>query len=494
MTRHAPGGVEPATVRHDYRFEMLIGGEWRGAAGGGTWESIDPGSEAPIGRVPFGDAEDAVAAVEAAAGAFRAWSRATPYERGAVLEGAAAWIRARADDLARITTEESGKPLGEARAEWLSACNYLTWFAAEGQRAYGRTIPARSGTRRIHTLQQPLGVVASITAWNFPVYNNVRCWAAALAAGCTVVGRPSEYTPRSGMLLAQALHEGGAPAGVINLINGEPQAMANVLLDDPRVRKIQFTGSPRVGKLLMDGASRTVTRLSLELGGNAPVLVFPDVPDVTAAARTAVTWKHRNCGQVCVAPQRFLVHSTIAEEFLEAAVEAAGALRVGHGLDPENQVGPLINARQRQRVADLLDASRSSGAEVILGGAPLERPGYYFQPTVVAGARPGVPVYDEEIFGPVMPVTTFDDADEALALANGSENGLAAFVLTSDLNTSILMSEELEFGMVCINDWLPATPEAPFGGVKGSGFGRETGLEGLREYQETKTVFTGGVE
>jgi acyl-CoA reductase-like NAD-dependent aldehyde dehydrogenase len=477
----------------EYRFEMLIGGEWRGAVNGGRWTLIDPGREEPLQEVPFGDAEDARAAVEAAAKAFRAWSRTTPYERGEVLERAASWIRSRVEDLARFTTEESGKPLGESRAEWLSACNYLTWFAAEGARGYGRTIPARSGSRRIHTLQQPLGVVASITAWNFPVYNNVRCWAAALAAGCTVVGRPSEYTPRSGMLLAQALHEGGAPAGAINLINGEPEGIAAVLLDDPRVRKIQFTGSPRVGRLLMDGASRTITRLSLELGGNAPVLVFPDVADPRAAARTAVTWKYRNCGQVCVAPQRFLVHRDIADTFVEAAVEASGRLRVGHGLDGATQVGPLINSRQRQRVERLVASSRAAGAAVLLGGEPIDLPGYYFQPTVVAGARPGVPVYDEEIFGPVMPVTVFDDTDEALELANGSENGLAAFVLTTDLNTSIRVSEELEFGMICINDWLPATPEAPFGGVKGSGFGRETGLEGLREYQETKTVFTGGV-
>ncbi|MEX2541678.1 MAG: NAD-dependent succinate-semialdehyde dehydrogenase [Trueperaceae bacterium] len=482
------------SIEQEYRFEMLIGGEWRPAASRGRWRLLDPGTEELIQEVPFGDAEDATAAVDAAAAALRAWSRATPYDRGEVLERAAAWIRPRAAELARLTTEESGKPLGESKAEWLSACNYLTWFVAEGVRGYGRTIPARQGSRRIHTLQQPLGVIASITAWNFPVYNNVRCWAAALAAGCTVVGRPSEYTPRSGMLLAQALHEGGAPPGVVNLVNGDPEAMAGVFLDDPRVRKIQFTGSPRVGRLLMDGASRTITRLSLELGGNAPVLVFPDVADVHAAARSAVIWKYRNCGQVCVAPQRFLVHRDIAEPFMEEAVVASNGLRVGHGLDRGTQVGPLINARQRDRVGDLIAASRSAGAEVLSGGIALERPGYFFHPTVVAGAGPGVPVFDEEIFGPVMPVTVFDDTDEALALANGSENGLAAFVLTRDLNTAIRVSEELEFGMVCINDWLPATPEAPFGGVKGSGFGRETGLEGLREYQETKTIFTGGVE
>ena len=479
-------------TKEAYTFKQLIGGEWTDAGNAGTWDLIDPATEEVIQQVPFGGKEDAQAAVDAAAAAFPAWSQTNPYKRAEVLRKAGAWISERVEDLARITTEESGKPLGEAKAEWASAVGYLEWFAGEGVRAYGRTVPARVSNRRIQVIHQPMGVIGSITAWNFPVYNNVRVWAAALAAGNTVVGRPSEFTPRTGMLLAQALHEGGAPAGVMNLINGEPEGMGEVLLQDARVRKIQFTGSPRVGKLLMDGASQTMTRLSLELGGNAPVLVFGDV-DVVRMAKLAVTWKTRNCGQVCVSPQRFFVHESIYDEFVEGVAAAARALTVGHGLERGTDVGPLINAKQRERVADLVDSSMSNGAEVLTGGKPRDGKGYFFEPTVVTGAKPGVPVYDEEIFGPVMPIVKFSDREEVLALANDTDYGLAAFVLTNDLNTSIRMSEGLEYGMVCINDWLPATPEAPFGGVKGSGFGRETGSEGLFEYMETKSIFTGAV-
>lgn len=477
----------------DYPFQQLIGGRWVDAIGGGVWELIDPATEETIQSVPFGGDADAEAAIYAAHSAFQSWSRTTPYERAAVLEGAADWIGPRLDELAQVTTEESGKPFSEARAEWASARNYLTWFAGEGIRAYGRTIPARKTSRRIQVIYQPLGVVATITAWNFPIYNNVRTWAAALAAGCTVVGRPAEHTPRSGMLLAQALHEAGAPDGVMNLVNGEPEAMGKRFLDDPRVRKIAFTGSPRVGKILMDGASRTMTKLALELGGNAPVLVFPDIRDVAATVKTAVTWKYRNAGQVCVAPQRFFVHEDVAEAFQAEAVAVSRSLRLGHGMEPDTDVGPLINARQRERVEELVAVSSERGARVLTGGERPAGKGWFYRPTVVTDVGPGMPVYDDEIFGPVMPIIPFSDETKALEMANAGEHGLAAFVLTNDLNTSIRVSEQLEYGMVSINDWLPATPEAPFGGMKGSGVGRETGLEGLYEYLEEKTIFTGEV-
>jgi acyl-CoA reductase-like NAD-dependent aldehyde dehydrogenase len=474
------------------RDRLLVGGRWTAALGGGTWDVIDPGSETVVNRVPFGDAADALAAVDAADAAFASWSRATAYERADVLTAAARWIEPRIETLARISTEESGKPLAETRAEWRSSLGYLHWFAGEAVRAYGRSVPARVPTRRIHVTHQPVGVVATITAWNFPVYNLVRSWAAALAAGCTVVGRPSELTPRSAMALAQALHEGGAPPGVINLVNGDPEAMAAVFLDDARVRKIAFTGSPRVGRLLMDGASRTVTRLALELGGNAPVLVLPDV-DVAAVARAAVTWKYRNAGQVCVAPQRFLVHEDVADAFTDVVVAATQALRVGHGLDEGVQVGPLVSARQRERVEGLVQASVARGARVLTGGRRPQRPGFFYAPTVLDRVERGMPVVDDELFGPVLPIARFRALDDAIAEANASEYGLVAFVMTNDLRHATRASERLEFGMVCVNDWLPATPEAPFGGVKASGIGRETGSEGLREYLETKTVIVGGL-
>lgn len=476
----------------DFTFKQYIGGVWSDALSGSTWELLDPATETLIAPLPFGGRADAEAAVDAAAEAFPAWSQATPYARGEILVKAAAWIRPRADALARFTTEESGKPLAESRAEWLSACSYLEWFAAEGARAYGRVIPARVPGRRIQVIHQPMGVVGTITAWNFPVYNLVRSWAAALAAGCTVVGRPSEYTPRSGMLLARALAEGGVPAGVINVVNGDPAATAEVLMRDKRVRKVAFTGSPRVGKLLMDRASETVTRLSLELGGNAPVLVFGDI-DVAEAAKLAVTWKTRNCGQVCVSPQRFYVHERIYNDFKAHVTEGMAALKLGHGLEAATQVGPLINEVQRERVEDLVSRSLAGGARLETGGRRKNGPGYFYTPTVLSDVGAGIAAHDEEIFGPVMPLIPFSSTDEVLELANRSEYGLAGFVLTRDLNTATLVSERLEVGMVCVNDWLPATPEAPFGGVKGSGFGRETGSEGLLEYLETKTIFTGGV-
>jgi acyl-CoA reductase-like NAD-dependent aldehyde dehydrogenase len=471
---------------------MLVGGRWVEARGGGTWDLIDPGRGAAVDRVAFGDADDARAAIDAAAAAFRGWSRLPPHRRGEVLEAAAAWIRARADALARLSAQESGKPLGEAKAEWLSACNHLTWFAAEGARAYGRIVPSRVPTRRIEVRPEPIGVVATITAWNFPVYNVVRSWAAALAAGCTVVGRPSELTPRSAFALAQALHESGAPAGVVNVVNGDPAGMAQAFLDDPRVRKIAFTGSPRVGKLLMDGASRTLTRLGLELGGNAPVLVFPDV-DVPEVARLAATWKLRNAGQVCVSPQRFLVHADVAEDFTEAVAAEVAALHVGHAFETGTQVGPLVTGRHRERVADLVARSVAAGAQVVSGGAALDRDGFFYAPTVLRDVPEGAPVLTDEIFGPVLPVQPFRDLDEALRRANATEYGLAAFVMGHRLETVHAAVAGLEFGMVAVNEWLPSTPEAPFGGVKGSGLGRESGAEGLAEYQELKTVYLGGL-
>jgi len=316
-----------------------------------------------------------------------------------------------------------------------------------------------------------------------------------LAAGCTVVGRPSEYTPRSAMAMAQALHESGAPPGVINCINGQPGPMGEAMLEDPRCRKISFTGSTRVGKLLMEGAADTVTKLSLELGGNAPVIVFPDVKSVEQAVKESITTKYRNCGQVCIAPQRFFVHSRIAEEFIEHAARMTKGVKIGNGLESTTETGPLINRTQLERVEKLVADAVADGAQVLAGGSrPSGMPkGYFYQPTVLANVSTDMSLYHQEIFGPVMPVIPFSDTDEVIALANATEYGLAAYVQTGDLNTAIRMYEQLEYGMISINDWLPATPEAPFGGIKQSGIGRESGPEGLHDYMETKTIFIGGL-
>ncbi len=475
------------------RDRMFIGGAWVPAQNGGLWPLVDPGTEDILAEIPYGNATDAHAALDAAANAFGPWSRKNPYERAALLDKAAEIIAARVDEYARRTTEESGKPFAQARGEWAGAPNYLRYAAEEARRLGGRWIPSRLSGRRIDVTYEPLGVIGVITAWNFPVYNVNRATASALAAGNTVVLRPSEYTPRSAFDYARALADAGLPNGVFNVINGEPSSMGQALLDDPRCRKIAFTGSTRVGKLLMDGASRTVKRLSLELGGNAPVLVFPDV-DVAAVARSGVTAKLRNGGQVCIAPQRFIVHASIAEAFKAAAVEAMRREVVGHGLTKETSVGPLINAAQRDRVERLVASSVAAGGKVLIGGDRCGKDrGYFYAPTVMDGLPPDAPVLREELFGPVLPIVTFETQEEALRMANDTEYGLASFVFTRDLKTAMTVSEGLQFGLVGVNDWYPVTAEAPFGGMKQSGLGRESGLEGVLEYVDAKTRYFGGL-
>lgn len=472
---------------------LLIGGEWVEAANGGTADLVNPATEAVIEQMAYGDETDAHLAMDAAAEAFPAWAAMNPYDRATIISKAAAIIAGRLDELARLTTEESGKPFAQSRAEWAGAPNYLIQQAEEAKRLGGRIIPARIPGRRIDVTYQPLGVVGVITAWNFPVYNVNRAVSSALAAGCTVVVRPSEYTPRSALAYGAALDEAGIPPGVVNVINGRSHPIGQAMLDDPRLRKIQFTGSVRVGKLLMDGASRTVTKLSLELGGNAPAIVFPDVEDLEKVAASAVTAKYRNCGQVCIAPQRFLVHSSIIDQFTKAVAAYSEREVVGDGIETSTTIGPLINATQRERVEDIVERTLESGANLVTGGKRVDGPGYFFEPTVFGNVSNEAAVAQEEVFGPVLPVTPFDTTDEAIALANDVEYGLASYLWTSDLKTAFKVSDALEFGMVGINDWYPATPEAPFGGVKQSGLGRESSTEGLLEYVEAKTRFIGGL-
>ena len=482
----------PSTVTSPAK--QFIGGAWVDAASHKTWDVVNPATEEPIFAVPFGDGADCHAAIDAAAQALPAWSARTPYDRGAILAQAAAVMRARSAELGRQTVEESGKPLAEAIGEWKVAADLFDWFAEEGKRAYGRTIPSRNPQKRMLVLKQPIGVVGVITAWNFPAYNPARAWAAALAAGCTVVGRPSEYTPLTAMAMTAILQDAGMPPGALNLVNGEPESMGQAMLDHPACRKISFTGSSRVGRLLMDGASRTVTRLSLEMGGNAPVLIFPDV-DVDAVARAAAAARYRNAGQVCVAPQRFLVHRSIHDAFAEKVVPHVRSLVVGNGLAADTRVGPLINARQRDRVEALVEDARARGAAVLAGGRrPESLPkGYYFEPTVLGGVSPEMDVHREEIFGPVLPIGSFDDLEQALQVANATPFGLAAYVWTQDLRTAVRAYEGLDFGIVGVNEWAPHATEAPFGGHKHSGVGHESGAEGLQEYLETKLVSLGGI-
>ena len=475
-----------------YIYKQNIDGDWLDAGNGGTWKVINPATEDVVREVPFGDGSDCKAAIDAAARAFPDWSSRTAYERAGILRKAADLMRERAGELAKTTVQECGKPMAQAKGEWVIAADLFEWFSEECKRAYGRTIPSRRPGMRLLVLKQPIGVVGIITAWNFPAYNTSRAWAAALAAGCTVVARPSELTPLTAMDMTNILVEAGIPSGVINLINGEPESMGQMMLDHSECRKISFTGSVRVGRILLDGASRTFTRLSLELGGNAPVLIFPDA-DIKALAKSAVRIKYRNAGQVCTSPQRFLIHRGVSDEFAERLVPNVEALTLGDGLRPETDVGPMINAQQRERVEAMVAEARGEGADVLTGGGRPEGfdKGYFYRPTVLNQVDPSVAIYHEEIFGPVLPLSTFDDADEAIELANRTRYGLASYVWTNDMKTAVRCYEGLEFGMVGVNDWTVAATEGPFPGWKQSGMGHESGQEGLDNYLETKLVNLG---
>lgn len=468
---------------------MLIDGQWVEARDGRREDVLNPATGEPVANVPFGDAADADAAIAAAQRALPAWRACSAYERGAILQRTGALINERLEALARIMTQECGKPLAEARGEWGAAAAVFDWYAEEGKRAYGRLIPARVAGKRLMTLPSPVGVVATITAWNFPGILPARKWAAALAAGCTVIGRPSELTPLCSMALAELLVEAGLPPGALNLVNGAPAAMGEAFTASPAVAKISFTGSQRVGRILMRNAAANLQRLSLELGGSAPVLVFADV-DIEQAARMAVTAKFRNNGQVCISPARFYVQQPAYEDFLEASVAAIERLVIGDGLQEGVTVGPMVTEAGRERVEGFVQDARHKGAKFVTGGArPPELPrGWFYQPTLLTDVTPDMRLSCEEVFGPVMPVVPFTDLEQGLRLANDTPYGLAGYALTNDLHGAMRIAEGLEFGVVGINELVPATAEAPFGGVKGSGFGREGGPEGLQEYLETRFV------
>jgi acyl-CoA reductase-like NAD-dependent aldehyde dehydrogenase len=477
-----------------YKYQQSIGGLWQDASNGKTWDVLNPATEEVISTVPFGNGDDCRLAINAAAAALPLWSQKTAYERAACLTRAAGLMRERNNDLARTTVLECGKPLLQAKGEWSVAADLFEWFAEEGKRAYGRWVPSRNAAKRQLVIKQPVGVVGLITAWNFPAYNVARAGAAALAAGCTVVLKPSEYTPLTAMEMVNILIEAGVAGGAVNLVNGDPESMGQEMLRHPDCAKIHFTGSQRVGKLLMNGASKTVTRLSLELGGNAPVLIFPDV-DLEQVAASAVVAKFRNGGQVCISPQRFFVHAGIAEAFTHRVTSIVSKLRVGDGLEPESNVGPMINARQRDRVEEMVEGARTSGAEIAVGGKrPAGRKrGYFYEPTIVTNVSAEMPLFQTEIFGPVLPIATFDNADEAIAQANSTRYGLSAYVWTNNLRAAMQAAERLEFGMIGVNEWAPQSTEVPFAGWKESGIGRESGAEGLEEYLETKLIALGGL-
>jgi succinate-semialdehyde dehydrogenase/glutarate-semialdehyde dehydrogenase len=471
---------------------MYIDGAWCDARDGRTLAVTNPADESVVAEVAYGGRADAERAIEAAARAFPAWRAASVYDRAKVLKKTAELMRERADRIARTLTSEQGKPLAEARTEVLHSADTFEWFAEEGKRAYGRIIPAANVAKRHYAIKHPVGVVGSITPWNFPAALPSRKIAPALAVGCTVVSRPADQTPLTLIQMFECLVDAGLPPGVANLVIAEAVPFADALFEHPAVRKISFTGSTRVGKELIRRSADQVKRLSLELGGHAPLIVFPDA-DVQQVAQAAVIGKFRNNGQVCIAPSRFYIHEKIAADFTDAAVELTRNLKVGNGLEPGVQVGPMIEARALDKTSSLIEDARTKGGKILTGGGKSSRfdKGYWFEPTVIREIDGSMKLMTEEPFAPVMPLLDFSRLDDVIAAANNTPYGLAAYVFTNDLTVATRMAEGLEAGIIGLNDPVPATPQCPFGGMKESGLGRELGIEGLDAYLETKYVSVG---
>src|SRR3954451_20281794 len=480
------------TTAGEFPTQMYLDGRWSDARDGGTLAVVNPADETTLAQVAFGGRAEAEQAVEAATRALPSWRATSAHDRAKVLKQAAELMRGRADTIARTLTREQGKPLPEARAEVMHAADTFEWFAEEGKRAYGRTIPPSNVAKRHFAIKHPVGVVGTITPWNFPAALPSRKIAPALAVGCTVVSRPADQTPLTLIQMFQCLADAGLPPGVANLVIGPARPIADAYFAHEAVRKISFTGSTEVGKELLRRSADQVKRLSLELGGHAPLIVFPDA-DVEQVAQAAVIGKFRNNGQVCIAPSRFYVHEKVSKQFTEAAVELTRKLKQGNGLEEGVQVGPMFEAKALEKTASLIDDARNHGAKVLTGGGRASRfdKGYWFEPTVIREVDGQMRIMTEEPFAPVMPLLDFTKLDDVIAAANNTPYGLAAYVFTNNLTIATRMAEGLEAGIIAINDPVPATPQWPFGGMKESGMGRELGIEGLDAYLETKYVSLG---
>ena len=466
---------------------LLIGGRWS-TGRSGTLPVINPATEDPITEVANASPEDGLEAVGAAADALPGWSATAPRQRAECLRRAYELMTARAEPLARLMVLENGKALRDARGEILYAAEFFRWYAEEAVRLDGSLSVAPSGANRIMVQRQPVGVSYLITPWNFPAAMATRKIGPALAAGCTVVLKPAKETPLTALAVAELLAEAGVPDGVVNVLpTAKPGPMTEAVLADPRVRKLSFTGSTEVGRMLLKQASDYVINCSMELGGNAPFLVFEDA-DIDAAVEGALLAKMRNGGEACTAANRFYVHDAVAAEFAAKLAAKLGSLTVGNGLDDGVDLGPLVNEDTRSKVASLVDSATGDGAAVLTGGHAPDRPGYYYEPTVLDGVPAGAGILAEEIFGPVAPIVRFTAEDEAVSLANDTEYGLVSYLYSGDLRRSLRVAEALEAGMVGINRGVVSDPAAPFGGVKQSGLGREGAHDGLLEYTETKYI------
>jgi succinate-semialdehyde dehydrogenase / glutarate-semialdehyde dehydrogenase len=468
--------------------QLFIGGEWRDASGGATLGVEDPATGETFTEVADASPEDARAALDAACAVQAEWAAHPPRERGEILRRAWEKITERADELALVMTLEMGKPLAESKAEITYASEFFRWFAEEAVRIEGRYATAPNGQGRLITMRQPVGPCYAITPWNFPMAMGTRKIGPAIAAGCTMVIKPAQQTPLSMLALAGILEECGLPAGVVNVLTASSSGEVSApIISDPRLRKLTFTGSTEVGHKLVEQSAQGLLRTSMELGGNAPFLVFADA-DVDAAVEGAVIAKMRNMGEACTAANRFHVAGRLEDEFASKLADRLGQMKVGRGTEDDVKVGPMIDETQRDKIDELVGDARAKGAEAILGGTKREGAGYFYEPTVLAGVAEDARLLKEEIFGPVAPVISFDDEEAAIAAANDTEYGLVAYVYTSDIKRAFRVIEGLETGMVGLNQGLVSNPAAPFGGVKASGFGREGGREGIEEYLETKYV------
>ncbi|HLM10565.1 MAG TPA: NAD-dependent succinate-semialdehyde dehydrogenase [Thermoleophilaceae bacterium] len=480
--------TEEQTVVDGVEKRLYIGGEWRDAAGGDTLEVLDPATEEPLCEVADGTPEDAMAALDAAVDMRAEWAASAPNDRAAILWKAFELMMERSDELALLMTLEMGKPLAESKAEIVYAADFFRWFSGEALRIDGNYKQFANGTSRVLVMKQPVGPSLMITPWNFPMAMGTRKVGPAVAAGCTVVMKPAQQTPLSMLALGQILDEAGLPGGVFNIITTSSSgATTGPLIEDGRLRKLSFTGSTEVGRKLIESSAKNVLKVSMELGGNAPFLVFDDA-DLDAAVDGALLAKMRNIGEACTAANRFHVAESVQEEFSRRLAEKMGALKLGRGTDPDVKVGPLIDEPSREKVAELVQDALDKGAARVVGGEIPDGRGYFYAPTVLSGVPEEARVNSEEIFGPVAPIGVFESEADAIARANDTEYGLVAYVFTRDIKRAIRVCEALDTGMVGLNQGMVSNAGAPFGGVKQSGIGREGGKEGLEEFLETKYV------
>ena len=475
---------------HNNISKMYINGQWVSANDGSTFDVFNPSNGDKIGEVANGDRNDAQKAIEAAKQAFGRWSGITAYQRSEYLYKAYQLMMEKRENLARVMTEEQGKPLKASRGEIQYGADFLLWFAEEAKRVYGETIPAPRSDQRFMVLRQPVGVVAAITPWNYPMSMITRKVAPALAAGCTVVLKPAEATPLCAIEIFKIFEQAKIPAGVVNLVTAlNPASIGEVFITNPLVRKITFTGSTEVGKILLRGAAEQVKLVSLELGGHAPFVVFED-SDPVYAAKGAVLVKFLNTGQACISPNRIFVHRSIVDPFIEEFKNRVSRMRAGSGFEKGVSIGPLVNSTALEKVERQVTNALDKGATLVCGGCRLVDDnldkGYFYAPTILNDVTPEMLIYREETFGPVAPIIPFDNQEEVLAMANDTHYGLAAYVYTRDLSRAMRMFEGLNFGIIGINDINPTAAAAPFGGMKESGLGREGGREGIAEYLETK--------